>query len=79
MMKLKTVKDENVKGNIELCGNRRVIVEGCKGVIDYSEDFLKLDLGNIALKIVGKNLVIDSFIYEELDLKGEIVLVEFMN
>jgi sporulation protein YqfC len=79
MMKLKTVKDENVKGNIELFGNRRVIVEGCKGVIDYSEDFLKLDLGNIALKIVGKNLVIDSFIYEELDLKGEIVLVEFMN
>jgi sporulation protein YqfC len=78
-MKLKTVKDENVKGNIELFGNRRVIVEGCKGVIDYSEDFLKLDLGNIALKIVGKNLVIDSFIYEELDLKGEIVLVEFMN
>ena len=79
MMKLKTVKDGNVKGNIELFGNRRVIVEGCKGVIDYSEDFLKLDLGNIALKIVGKNLVIDSFIYEELDLKGEIVLVEFMN
>lgn len=79
MMKLKTVKDENVKGNIELFGNRRVIVEGCKGVIDYSEDFLKLDLGNIALKIVGKNLVIDSFIYEELDLKGEIALVEFMN
>lgn len=79
MMKLKTVKDENIKGNIELFGNRRVIVEGCKGVIDYSEDFLKLDLGNIALKIVGKNLVIDSFIYEELDLKGEIALVEFMN
>ena len=35
MMKLKTVKDENVKGNIELFGNRRVIVEGCKGVIGF--------------------------------------------
>ena len=72
-------KEDIVKGNIELFGNKQIIVDGCKGVIDYNEDFLKLDLGKIILKVTGKNLVIDSYIYEQVDLKGEIVSVEFMN
>lgn len=78
-MKLKQTKEEIVKGNIELFGNKQIIVDGCKGVIDYNEDFLKLDLGKIILKVTGRNLVIDSYIYEQVDLKGEIVSVEFMN
>lgn len=78
-MKLKSIKEESIKGNIELYGNKQVIVEGCKGVVDYCEDFLKLDLGNIILKITGSNLIIESYIYEQIDLKGEIFSVEFMN
>lgn len=78
-MKLKSTKEDIVKGNIELFGNKQIIIDGCKGVIDYNEDFLKLDLGKIILKVTGKNLVIDSYIYEQVDLKGEIVSVEFMN
>ena len=78
-MKFKSINTESVKGNIELYGNKRVRVEGCKSVVDYCEDFLKLDLGNIILKVTGRALVIDSYIYEQIDLKGEIVSVEFMN
>ena len=78
-MKLKQTKEDIVNGNIELFGNKQIIVDGCKGVIDYNEDFLKLDLGKIILKVTGRNLVIDSYIYEQVDLKGEIVSVEFMN
>ena len=78
-MKFKNLKDDSVNGNIELYGNKHIIIDGAKGVIDYSEDFLKIDLGNICLKISGRNLVIESFIYEQIDVKGEIVTVEFMN
>ena len=78
-MKFKNLKDDSVNGNIELYGNKQIIIDGAKGVIDYSEDFLKIDLGNICLKISGRNLVIESFIYEQIDVKGEIVTVEFMN
>ena len=78
-MKLKNLKDDSVNGNIELFGNKQVIIDGAKGVIDYSENFLKIDLGNICLKISGHNLVIESFIYEQIDVKGEIVALEFMN
>ena len=78
-MKFKNLKDDSLKGNIELHGNREIIIDGAKGVIDYSEDFLKIDLGNICLKISGHNLVIESFIYEQIDVKGEIISLEFMN
>ncbi|MBR6551334.1 MAG: YabP/YqfC family sporulation protein [Clostridia bacterium] len=78
-MKIKSLKEETLKGNIELYGNKQVIIEGAKGVVDYSEDFLKIDLGNICIKITGTNLVIESFIYEQVDVKGEIVALEFMN
>lgn len=76
-MKVKPVKDENVKGNIELFGNRQIIIDGCEGVVDYCEDFLKLDLGKMLLKVTGRGLVIESYIYEQIDLRGEIVSVEF--
>jgi sporulation protein YqfC len=79
VMKFKSLKEEGLNGNIELYGNKQVIIEGAKGVVDYSEDFLKIDLGNICIKISGRNLVIESFIYEQIDLKGEIVALEFMN
>lgn len=78
-MKLKAIKEESQKGNIELFGNRQLVIDGCKGVIDYCEDFLKLDLGYITIKITGRALVIEAYIYEQLDLKGEIVSIEFMN
>lgn len=78
-MKLKNLKDDSVNGNIELYGNKQIIIDGAKGVIDYSEDFLKIDLGNICLKISGNKLVIESFVYEQIDVKGEIITVEFMN
>ena len=78
-MKFKNLKDDSVNGNIELYGNKQIIIDGAKSVIDYSEDFLKIDLGNICLKISGNKLVIESFVYEQIDVKGEIITVEFMN
>ena len=41
-MKLKNLKDDSVNGNIELFGNKQVIIDGAKGVIDYSENLLNL-------------------------------------
>ncbi|MBR2877063.1 MAG: YabP/YqfC family sporulation protein [Clostridia bacterium] len=78
-MKLKSLNDDSRNGNIELYGNKQVVIDGCKAVIDYSESFLKLELDNISVKITGNNLIIESYIYEQLDLKGEIVALEFMN
>ncbi|MBQ8767020.1 MAG: YabP/YqfC family sporulation protein [Clostridia bacterium] len=46
---------------IEMSGNREIIIDGCKGVIEYDENTIKLSLGKNALSISGDNLVINSF------------------
>lgn len=64
-------------GNIEMYGNREIIVDGCKSVADYSGGYIKLDLGEKFLKICGNELTVTSYIYEQADIKGEIVSLEF--
>ena len=80
-MKLKTLK--NVKEDmdncaIELYGNKSLIVLDCKCVVDYSQDHIVLNLGELNLKISGKNLVADSFVYGQTDINGEITSLEFV-
>lgn len=62
---------------IEIYGDNEVVVDGCKGVSDYSENFIKLDLGRRFVKISGVSLTVSSYIYEQASIKGEIVSLEF--
>lgn len=63
---------------IELYSNKRIIVLDCKCVVDYSRDCIVLNLGELNLKIYGKNLVAESFVYGQTDINGEIVGLEFV-
>lgn len=78
-MGLREWKEKNSAGLIELYGNTEIIVDGCKSVLDYCDDSLKIDIGEKGLKITGRDLVIVSFIYEQIDICGEIASVEFLN
>lgn len=64
-------------GNTTLYGNKEIIVDGCKSVLDYGESFIKLNIGEKNLKISGGGLVVSSYIYEQAHIKGEIVSLEF--
>ncbi len=75
---LKSVKEDMENCAIELYGNKRIIVLDCKCVVDYSQDSIVLDLGGLNLKISGKNLVADSFVYGQTDINGEIASLEFV-
>ncbi len=75
---LKNVKEDMESCAIELYGNKRLIVLDCKCIVDYSQDHIVLNLGNISLKVSGKNLVADSFVYGQTDINGEIVNLEFV-
>ncbi len=73
------LNDKTQIGNIELYGNKEAIIEGCECVADYSAEFIKIDIGKMYLKISGRDLVIESYIYKQIDVKGEIISLEFMN
>lgn len=63
---------------IELYGNKRIIILDCKCVIDYSQDTIVLDLGDVNLKIRGSNLVANSFAFGQTDINGDIISLEFV-
>ncbi len=76
-MNFRLLKDSTLDGNIELYSDKEVIVDGCKCIADYGADYIKLGLKNKNLKIRGANLIIDSFGFEQVDIHGKIVSLEF--
>lgn len=74
---LKNISEDTQSAGIELFGNKRMIVLDCKYVMDFSEESVVLNLGNLNMKVRGDNLVISSFCYGQTDITGEIVSIEF--
>jgi sporulation protein YqfC len=64
--------------NIELAGNRQAVVEGCKGVLEYNEDVIKLNLGKSVVRFVGSGLSMNSYRFEQAVISGNILSVEFL-
>lgn len=75
--KIKNMKDDINNSVIELYGDKRVLVFDCKSVIDYSDEFIVLDLGAQRVRITGSNLTADSFVFGQTDITGKISTLEF--
>lgn len=66
-------------GNIELYGNREVIVDGCLCIEDYRSDLIQLDFGEKRLRVKGEHLTVVSYAFGQVDVKGEIISLEFIS
>ena len=62
---------------IELFSNTQAVIEGCKGVIEYNDNYLKLRLSEGAIVLVGDNFDIVSFEEKTICIKGKINSLEF--
>ena len=74
---LKNISESTESAGIELFGNKRMIVLDCQYVVDFSEERVVLNLGNMNMSVKGDNLMISSFCYGQTDICGEIVTIEF--
>lgn len=74
---LKNIADSTENAGVELFGNKRMIVFDCKCVVDYTNDYIVINLGKLNMKIRGDGLSLSSFSYGQTDISGEIVCVEF--
>ncbi len=63
--------------NIQIFSDSEIIVDGCKKVIDFNNDYIKLKLSNGYLLIFGTKFVIQSFEENIIDIIGVINSVEF--
>lgn len=73
----KKLQDNINSSAIEIYSNKRIIVFDCGCVIDYSPEHIVLGLGELKLKICGKQLVCNSFAFGQTDINGEILSLEF--
>lgn len=62
---------------MEMLGNREAVVDGCKGILDYSEEKIKINLGNRAMCFSGSELCIKSLGREQAVISGNIYTIDF--
>ena len=71
-------KNERITGaHIEMISNREICIEGCVGVLEYTDAYMKINLCKGALIIIGSNLDITLFEGKTLAVCGTISSVEF--
>ena len=63
---------------IQICGNREVSVDGCKGVIDYYDDRIKLRIDGGSVTFSGEGLTITSFNESAAVITGRLQNVELL-
>ncbi len=61
----------------EIVGNREVIVEGCEGVLEYSDTVIALNTGRLTVRICGCELTVISMQNGQAVIKGIVTGVEY--
>ena len=74
---LSIVEDSGIYPNIILTGNRIVKIEGCKSIVEYSTQVVKINSGRGYININGTDLKITMLEGGEVAISGMILSVEF--
>lgn len=71
-------KGDMISGpHTEIFGNSRINVDGCRGVAEYRDTYLKLKLQKGVLILCGSGFDISFYEEEHISIKGKIDSVEF--
>ncbi|MCI8497560.1 MAG: sporulation protein YqfC [Clostridiales bacterium] len=63
--------------HIELLGNREITVDGCRGILEYDDGFIRLNLGKTVLRLTGRDLVITALSDHTAVIEGYVLSIEF--
>ena len=63
--------------HVEVFSNREAVVDGCRGVMEYDEAGIRLNVGTGTLRVLGRGLDIDYFGDGQVVIKGFIQNIEF--
>ena len=83
--KINLIKDSNeilssdllTGSHTEIYSNKKVIIEGCIGIIEYQNELIKLKLKKGFLTLGGSDFLVLSFDNAKIDIKGNIQSLEF--
>lgn len=63
--------------HIELNGSTQCVINGLKGINEYTKEKIKINLGKYFIVFYGDELYINSFSYEGAIVEGNIISLEF--
>ena len=63
--------------HMEIFSNGEINIDGCKGVVEYKDTYLKLKLNRGSILICGSNFDITYFENNFITVKGKISSMEF--
>ena len=63
---------------IELSGNREALVDGCRSVLQYEDDVIRLSTGRRVVRFQGSDLMIRTMQQNQLLISGTILSIEFI-
>ncbi len=63
--------------NMQIAGNREVLVDGCRGLVEYGDEKIRINVGNGIVQFVGRGLEIKSLSSTSVVIVGYIMSVEF--
>jgi sporulation protein YqfC len=64
--------------HLELSGNREAIIEGCKGVLEYDENLVRINTGKMIIRFLGRGLTIRNLTEDSAVIEGYITTIEYM-
>ncbi len=62
----------------EMTSNREVTVEGCRGILQYDENIIRLNTGKMVTSFCGRGLAIKCLTPDSLIVEGFITSIEFI-
>ncbi len=64
---------------IEICGNREATVEGCVGILEYSDSSVAVNTGKLTVRFCGCSLTITEMQDSCAEIRGIITSIDFSN
>lgn len=62
---------------ITLIGNKEAIIDGCFGIVEYSECLVKISIGTGCISFIGTDFNIGDYSGTSITVKGNIQNIEF--
>lgn len=62
----------------EMHGNREVVVEGCRSILQYDESAIRINVGKMIACFLGRGLCIKCLTPDSLVVEGFITSIEFV-
>ena len=72
-------KSRQKHSDIQISDNKEIVLDGCRRVVEYNENHIKLELPSMGVSIVGMQLKMRNFSIGGVIIKGQIHSLTFIS